>query len=87
MAENNNTLLKALGVAGLLVGLIGGSFGLSEVVGRDKDINTLKTADTVQTAINLSFEGRISGLETTGSFIKDALVRIENKIDKHMGTQ
>ena len=82
---NGSGAMRIIGVVGLIVGLAGGAFGLSEVVGRDKDIAALKLAQAAQVEINRDREGRISRLEAQYDSIKGVLDRIEDKLDRHMG--
>jgi len=85
MANGNGSPVKVLGVVGLVCGIAGGAFGISEVVGRDKDIAAIRIQQAAQTEINRDREGRISRLEAQYDGIKTALDRIEGKLDRHMG--
>jgi hypothetical protein len=82
MANGNSGVWKALGIIGLMVGLIGGSIGLASTLGPGKDVTRHETAIGVNTVTIAAHSARISVLEAAYVDIKAALVRIEAKMDK-----
>lgn len=78
---NGGGIKNVLGVIGMIIGIVGGSFGLAEVIGRDRDIASLKNAQVAQGLVNIDREGRLSKLEARWESIQTALARIEDKVD------
>jgi hypothetical protein len=82
MANNNGSLVKAFGVIGSVLGVIGLTIGLATMLGPGKDV-ARHEAQLLDTTVTLTSHGsKIAVLEATYADIKAALVRIEAKVER-----
>jgi len=82
MANNNGSLVKAFGVIGSVLGVIGLTIGLATMLGPGKDVARHETAINANSAALSSHASRISVMESTYADIMRALERIETKVDR-----
>ncbi len=80
MANGNGSVVKALGVAGLVIGVVGGAFGLAANIGPTHDIRAIdlrvQKCEEARDELN-AFRGTV---ETDIKYIREALAEIKDRL-------
>lgn len=80
MANGNGSMVKALGVAGLVIGVVGGAFGLAATVGPTHDIKAIELRVQKCEAARDELTAFRGSVETDIKYIRETLVEIKERL-------